>query len=215
MDTPKDVKKFDNQKIEEFQADDAFNYTEYEEPDNAWTRLKKWFGQIITKFIKWLFGVDEVSGFWLVVLQILPYLIVIGVIFLLIWLFMKVNPSDMLFEKQKAPQVELTEDEDIIQNQDIQQLIQQALQNKNYRLAIRYYYLFVLKKLSDQEIIAWESQKTNMDYIKELSDDSLKNQFKVITRLYDFIWYGSFEVDENSYQQAEKEFKSMTNTIQS
>lgn len=119
----------------------------------------------------------------------------------------------MLFEKHDPPQIELTEDEDIIQNQDIQQLIQQALQNNNYRLAIRYYYLFVLKKLSDLELINWESQKTNTDYIKELNDATLKDQFRIITKLYDYIWYGSFEVNEKSYQQAEKEFQSISNRI--
>ncbi|MDY8137408.1 DUF4129 domain-containing protein [Aquimarina sp. 2201CG5-10] len=215
LETQKEIKYFDHQKIKDFNNQDEFDYTEYEEADNWWTRFKRWLNQIWSKFIKWLFGVDEATGFWGVVLQILPYLIIIGVLFLLGWLFMKVNPSDMLLEKQEAPQVQLTEDEDIIQNQDIQQLIDQALTNNNHRLAIRYYYLFVLKKLSTQELITWESQKTNTDYLKELSDDSLKNQFKVITRLYDFIWYGSFDVDEKSYRKAEKEFQSINNLIQS
>ncbi len=214
LDSQKTPQRFDDQKIQEFRQQDDFNYTEYEEPDNWWTRLKTWFNQLWHKFITWLFGVEEITGFWAIILKLLPYLLVIGVLFLLGWLFMKVNPSDMLLEKQIPPQAEFTEDEDIIQNQDIQELINLAIKNNNYRLAIRYYYLFVLKKLSDLEFINWESQKTNTDYIKELTDDPLKNQFTVITKLYDFIWYGSFEVNEKSYRQAEKEFQSITNRIQ-
>ncbi|MBQ0738328.1 DUF4129 domain-containing protein [Aquimarina celericrescens] len=214
LDSQKEVKEFDEQKLKEYREQDDFNYTEYKEVDNWWTRFKKWVNQLWLRFIKWIFGAGEVTGFWAIVLKILPYLVVIGVLFLLGWLFMKVNPSDMLLEKQVPAQVELTDDEDIIQNQDIQQLINQALQNHNYRLAIRYYYLFVLKKLSDLECITWESQKTNTDYIKELNDIALKDQFTVITKLYDYIWYGNFEVNEKSYLQAEKEFKSISNHIQ-
>jgi len=156
----------------------------------------------------------EINGFWSVVLQILPYLLVIAVLALLGWLFLKVNPSDMLMEKQDPPQIALTEDEDIIQNQDIQHLIQQALLNNNYRLAIRYYYLLVLKKLSDKEFINWEPQKTNTDYSRELKDNALNSRFKIITRLYDYIWYGNFEVNELSFRKAEKEFQQLINQIQ-
>ncbi len=213
LNSQKEVKQFDREQIQEYRNQDDFKYTEYQEVDNWWTRFKNWVGQLFQRFFRWLSG-GEITGFWAFILKILPYIVVIGVLFLLGWLFLKVNPTDMLLEKQDPPQMELTEDEDIIQNKDIQQLIHQALQNNNYRLAIRYYYLFVLKKLSDLELINWESQKTNTDYIKELNDAGLKDQFKVITKLYDYIWYGSFEVNEKSYQQAEKEFQSISNRIQ-
>jgi len=213
LDSAKDLRKFSTDKIQELRNDDDFNYTEYEQPDNIWTKFKKWLGQLWSRLIQWIFGVGEVTGFLAILLKLLPYLIIIGVLVLLGWLFMKVNPRDMLFEKQEAPQIILTEDEDIIQNQDIQQLIELALRENNYRLAIRYYYLSVLKKLSDSELINWESQKTNTDYITELADDSLKNKFQNITRLYDFIWYGSFEVDETSFHKAQQKFTSITNHI--
>jgi len=212
LDSPKEITYFDKDKIQEYRSQDDFNYTDYEETDTWWTRFKKWVNQLLQRFFEWLSG-GKINSFWGMVFQILPYIVVIGVLILLGWLFLKVNPKEMLFEKQDPAQAILTEDEDIIQNQDIQQLINQALQNKNYRLAIRYYYLSILKKLSDAEMIQWEAQKTNTDYTKELADTSLLKQFKAITKLYDYIWYGSFEVNESSYVQAEREFKSIGNQI--
>ncbi|AXT54218.1 DUF4129 domain-containing protein [Aquimarina sp. MMG015] len=215
LDSSKEIREFSSDKIKEYRNEEDFNYTEYEEPDNIWTQFKRWVGQLWGKFLQWIFGVGEVTGFWAVLFKLLPYLVIIGVLFLLGWLFMRVNPRDMLFEKQEAPQIILTEDEDIIQNQNIEQLIQQALKANNYRLAIRYYYLSVLKQLSENEFINWESQKTNTDYLKELTDNSLKNKFQNITRLYDFIWYGSFDINQTSFEQAEQKFKSITNSIRS
>ncbi|KAA1244273.1 DUF4129 domain-containing protein [Aquimarina sp. RZ0] len=216
LDTTKEVRKFNKERLREFALQDDFNYTELEETDTWWTQFKKWFGQLWNKLYEWLFGTGAVAtGFLSFFLLAIPYIIVIAIVCLLIYLFMKVNPKDMLLEKQQASQVIITEDEDIIHNQDIQELIKQALEKNNHRLAIRYYYLSVLKKMSDQELIVWESQKTNTDYTKELTDSAIKQQFQNITRLYDFIWYGSFEVDEKSFHTAEQKFKSLTNRITS
>ena len=97
--------QLDQTKIEDYRLQDDFNYTEYVAPDNWWTQFKNWMSQLWSKFISWVFGIEEVSGFWLELFKLLPYLLIIGVLFLLGWLFMKVNPSDILFEKQDPPQV--------------------------------------------------------------------------------------------------------------
>jgi len=207
------VHTFDTKLLEKYKSQKDFDYTEEKETDNWWTTFKKWLGQLWSKFLRTIFGVSTVSGFWVIIFRILPYLIVIGALFLLGWLFMRVNPKDVLSKTQDLPNVNLDEDEDIINNKDINLLIQQALTQKNYRLAIRYYYLLVLKNLSEKELIVWESQKTNTDYVRELSDGAIKNQLKTITRLYDFIWYGNFEINEKSYRQAEKEFLSINHLI--
>ena len=204
---------FDEDKIKSFKNNDDFNYVEYVKQESWWTRFKNWLGQQFSKLIYWLFDVNEVTGFWALLLKTLPYLVILAVAFLLIWLFMKVSPNDMLLEKQSPGQVILTEDEDIIQNQDINELLNNALQQNNYRLAIRYYYLLILKKLTDHHIIDWEAQKTNTDYISEISSPALQQKFKIITRIYDFIWYGSFTIDEKSYKKAEKEFQSIQSEI--
>ncbi len=213
LDSTREVTQLDTETIKQYKENPDFNYIESVETENWWTRFKKWIGQVFSRFFKWLFNVNEFTGFWKVFFTILPYIIVLAVLVLLVWLFMRVNPKELLLEKQTPPQVQLTEDEDIIQNQDIQLLIDKALQHKNYRLAIRYYYLSVLKNLSDTEYIIWESQKTNTDYIKELTDDAVKKQFRNITRLYDFIWYGSFEINEKSYHTAAQKFESLTNSL--
>ena len=214
LDSEIEVQKLDQDKIESYKNDKAFDYREKQEVDNWWTQFKNWLAQAFMKFINWLFGTNEANSFWAGFFNILPYLVIIAVLFLLVWLFMKVNPREMLLENEEIPQVAFTDEEDIIHNQDIRDLINQAIKQQNFRLAIRYYYLLVLKNLSEAEYIDWESQKTNTDYSKELTDSNLREQFKVITKLYDFIWYGSFEVNQNTYQQAEKEFLSITQSIQ-
>ncbi|MFC5046238.1 DUF4129 domain-containing protein [Aquimarina hainanensis] len=215
LNTAPTIRTLDADKIQEFSDQKEFDYTEQEESDNWWSRFKDWISQWWRKLMNWLFDIDSVTGFWLYVLQSLPYILILLILLLIAWLFLKVNPKEILLEKTPSPDVLLSEEEDIIHNKDIQQLIDQAISDKNYRLAIRYYYLLVLKKLSAKEIIEWEAQKTNEDYSNEVTDKLIKKQFKTITRIYDFIWYGSFEVNEKLYRRAEKEFKHIATLIQS
>ena len=108
--------------------------------------------------------------------------------------------------KNREHSVILSEEENIIKNEDIQQLIKEAVAQKNYRLAIRYYYLGILKLLTEKDFIEWQLQKTNSDYLAEINNDDIKLNFSKITWLYDYIWYGDFAIDENGYSRAERSF---------
>ena len=104
-------------------------------------------------------------------------------------------------------------DVEIIKNQDIQSLIDQALQDKNYRLAVRYYYLLTLQKLSGQELIDWQVQKTDHDYIYEIENTQLRHSFSRVTDMYDYIWYGNFEVDEFAFAKAQSAFNTVNTQL--
>ncbi len=67
--------------------------------------------------------------------------------------------------------------------------------------------------MSEKELIKWEIQKTNDDYINELEKEELKAPFSHITRLYDYIWYGDFPIDKAKYLRAENKFSSLRKTL--
>ena len=109
----------------------------------------------------------------------------------------------------------ITEDEALIKNKNLSNFIQKAIAQKNYRLAVRYYYLLLLQQLEVKELIIWEQQKTNDDYIHEISETNLKSSFSKVTRLYDFVWYGNFEINELEFGSVEAEFEQIKNLIKS
>jgi hypothetical protein len=119
---------------------------------------------------------------------------------------MNTQASDLSTSAKRNAYVSLSEEEHIIKNEDIQALIQNALADKNYRLAVRYSYLYSLQLLSKKELIDWQLQKTNHDYLTEIKKPDLQNSFSKITRIYDYIWYGDFTIDELKYKKAETVF---------
>jgi hypothetical protein len=211
---PLEIKKITNEDLQAYKNDPDFNYEVIKSDPTWWDNLKTWLGNMLLNFFEWLFGVEKAAGFLAEFFSWIPYILLGLLLFLLIKFFLNVNARSLLYSKKNQSLVVLSEEEHIIKNEDIQQLIQNAIKQKDYRLAIRYYYLHILKMLSDGEFIEWQLQKTNADYISEIEEPELKQPFGHITRLYDYIWYGGFDIDEGKYTRLETIFTSLKKRIQ-
>ena len=203
----------DKEQIQNYQNDEDFDYTEALVEDNWWTHFKQWLSDLWSSFIRWLLGDESVSGTGSFLIQLLPYLIVASLVGLLVWVFLKMDTGHLAFENRQNAQAFLSDDEELIKRDDIQGLIDSAIAAGNYRLAIRFYYLLALQKMSGKELINWQVQKTNHEYIYEVEDLNVRNQFRRVTDLYDYIWYGNFEVDKEAFEKAQSSFVTLTNQL--
>lgn len=206
-------KKFDTESIEKYRADKDFDYTEKKEEPGFFAKAWNWFLRLLTRFFEFLFGVEQATGALRTFLSILPYFLLAVVLYFLLKFFLKVDTNALSMQEQNKAIVNLTEEEELIKNQDLQQLIDKAIADKNYRLAIRYSYLAILQRLVHVKLIDWQQEKTNEDYIKEIERDSLRSLFSKSTLLYDFVWYGNFEIDELEFEKAQLEFKELHKLI--
>jgi len=202
---------FDEEKLESYRRSKEFNYFE-SDSESWWTSFKKWLHDV------WLWFWDGIFGNlglnmpgWL--LELAKYVVLLLLILLIIWLVVRINPGELFLKDKKQPAVLLSEEENIIQNEDISELIQHAVQEKDYRLAIRYYYLLILKQLRENKLIDYRAEKTNGEYFNEIRQKPIRGQFERITRLYEFIWYGYFSIDQKQFMQFSGEFKEMENRI--
>ncbi|MCF6348694.1 MAG: DUF4129 domain-containing protein [Flavobacteriaceae bacterium] len=206
-------KKFDADNLDTYKSDKDFNYNVKKRKITILERIFDWFKRVFFKFLSWLFGNKAATGILAVIVRVLPYLIAAIVLFLLLKFFLKVDMNSIISGKTDKAVVSLTDEEELIKNEDLTILIQKAIEQKNYRLAIRYYYLLALQKLSKHEFIEWQQEKTNEDYIKEIKQELLKNKFASSTYLYDFVWYGNFDINELEFVKAEAEFNELNKLI--
>lgn len=174
---------------------------------------------LLARFLKWLFqGIGDAVGIDIPynVLQILEYIIygLMGllVIYLLVRIFINEKFNSIFSKKAKAI-IDIDLSEQHIEVIDLDALMNAALKNKDYRLAVRYQYLKILKLLSQKEIIEWHFDKTNVDYEQEISESKLKNDFKKVSYLYEYIWYGEQIIDETGYTNASFSFTQLNNSI--
>lgn len=121
-------------------------------------------------------------------------------------------------KKDKSKEAIMTSlDDDQIVNvltkKETEDLIQQAVNNGDFRRAVRLLYLASLKMLTDSKMISWEPNKTNSDYMYEIKNRDLRNMFKDTTLYYDYIWYGDREVDAGLFQKVHQSFNKFTGAI--
>jgi hypothetical protein len=91
---------------------------------------------------------------------------------------------------------------------DTEDLIQKAHNARDYKLAIRLYFLDLLKKLNENGKIAWTKDKTNRDYLSELfSKQYYFDEIRTLTLAYERVWYGEHIPTEEHYQELRSEFQ--------
>lgn len=102
-----------------------------------------------------------------------------------------------------------------IEHADIKALITNAENTNDYRLAIRYYYLLVLKQLTLKNFIKYEDDKTNADYMNAIASQKFSKDFAYTSYLYNYTWYGEFELDVAQYQLAKGSFVQLIKEVNS
>lgn len=184
-------RKIDRTKIEEYRGMGKYNYDE-KVPEYE----PSWF----IKFIVSVFGFLS-KGIGLVILIFL----VIGLLFLIFY-FISKSSNATLINDDEITDIQIEDLEDL-QEMDLEKLLNEALTVKNYRLAIRILYLKTLKLLNEKNLIEWKNEKTNYDYIQELSNPSLRPKLDRSTYVYEYVWYGEVALTEDKYRVLEPEFK--------
>ena len=103
--------------------------------------------------------------------------------------------------------------EDNLYERDLGYYIQQALDNQNFNLAVRLYFLAILKELSLKKRIKWKKDKTNQAYLLEMSQEQDFDTFRNITQIFERIWYGNLRLTQNDFVQIESQFKQYLQSI--
>ena len=189
-----------------YTADD-FVYETKVAKKNAWDRFVEWFKEKLARLFN--FGNNETTNKAIdYILKIIAFLVIIFVIYLIVKSILN-KDGQWIFGRNSDRNVINYEDvEKNLQAVDFQKLIEKTLKNGQTRLSIRYYYLWLLKIMSQREIINWDIEKTNSDYLYEIKDDQLKQEFSYLSYLYNYIWYGEFELDNNTFEKAKIAFET-------
>ena len=91
--------------------------------------------------------------------------------------------------------------------------IKKAVDNKNYRLAIRLWYLLTLKELADRNIIDYRHEKTDSDYVNSLYGSSYYHNFFRLTRNFEYTWYGQFDLSGEAFAMMQNDFSNFKTAL--
>lgn len=205
-----DTREYENLK-EKYTGDD-FTYQSYEESSGWWTRFKKW----LSDFFKDLFDISsdaQASDFTDIALKIFYVVIFLLVVFFIVKAIINKEGTWVFGKSSDKSIIPITDLENNIHSTDFNALVAEAESCGNFRLAIRFYYLWLLKTLSEAEIIDYDVEKTNSDYYYEITSEAIKKQYAYTSYLYNYIWYGEFDIDQNQFQKAKDAFSKFLNSV--
>lgn len=200
-----EIRDIDESKMEKYKDDDDFNYYRiYKSPESLWEKIKYFFN----KLLNFIFSNQKPLGIFV------RYILILVLIFAIVFFLVKSKFRRLFFKNKTISEdilgSEINED---INKLDIEDLIKKAKSDKNWRLATRYYYLKLLKLLSTNEIIIWEINKTNRDYINELRESNYFEKFNKLSQIYNYVWYGDFSISETDFIAISVEFDTVLQNI--
>ncbi len=191
---------------------DEFIYERTKADLSWWTRFKMWLSELFKDLfdIKSDGQASKVTDYMINIAGIIITLLVIYFIFKAIinkegrWVFGKSS------DKSLIPNVSIEQN---IHETDFEALISSSEKDNNYRLVIRYYYLWLLKELAQKELIDYDVEKTNSDYQYEIKDETVSKKFAYTSYLYNYIWYGEFNIDETEFSKSKIAFTNFLNDL--
>lgn len=132
---------------------------------------------------------------------------------LIILLLLRSEFTGIVMGTARASQFNFSDIGEDISGINFTERIRKAFEEGDYRLAIRWQYLRQLFQLNEKGLIAWRSNKTNIDYAAELSKTALQKHFNRLSYVYEYVWYGKYEISRDKYLEFENEFNRFETSI--
>jgi hypothetical protein len=137
---------------------------------------------------------SAITEVFAMIFRLLALICIIGLIgFILFQLFKLIETTDKTLELKESLSVEE------IQEIDSEDLLQKALDEGDYRTAIRMKFIIILQEFNKNDLIQWKEEKTNRDYLNELRQTNKYAFFREASSIYNLIWYGNHNITKEDY----------------
>ena len=137
--------------------------------------------------------------------------------FVLLFAFYRIVIDNKLYLFYSPPKklAAAESDGEVLQSEDFDEKIQQAMQSKDYRLAIRWMHLKALRLLNERELIRFHANGTNQEYLSQLSNHEQSKNFQYLTHVFDYAWYGGFALTQQQAEILQQNFNQFYSAIES
>ena len=204
----------DSAALKAYSKQPEFQYNERSADLSWWARFWRWVWDWFTHLFS--FNSKKELTVLGVIFRIIEWLLIAAGLAALVIVILKSIGINVLGIFQKKPisaPIPYSEYAEDINTIDFDAEIENAVSKHNYRFAVRLLYLKCLKQLSDAGLIDWQIDKTNTAYINELANNEQRTAFKIITRQFEYVWYGEFLIDGAVYKNIDVTFRDFNKRV--
>lgn len=201
--------------LEKFLEDEDFIYDRGPkgEAESVYERFRLWIRDLIQK----LFGDDfqgfggGVAGFLVDFLQIV---LIVGVLAIVVLQLLGVRAGGIFRKKGESPAFRVNEHDDHKgSGTSLRESLQKARDNREWKRALRLYFLILLEELGQKGVLDLRAEKTNADYLGEIRDDQLRSDFQKFSRLYEVVCYGDRPLPSTQFERWASSFERFIQDI--
>lgn len=203
------LRSYDSTKLAEYRQEKRFQYDKVKQKQATPNWLKQFFQSIG----KWLTAVVPSSKTMNTVGNAVVYGIALLAFALIVWGIFKMRIRNVIAKSAEPLNFDFKEVTTDILMTDFEKYLNEAVRTGNYKKAVQLLYLESLKSLTLNNIIQWKPTKTNQEYLYEMQNSPLRRPFMDITRMFEYIFYGEFPINEQTYLQTAAAFQDFQGKI--
>lgn len=183
--------------------------------DKKWEKLRKELNYTIEKKkeeikppsgVDWNFNPSIIKTIlWLFLGAVVIFLIVL---FIINW---RSSPKNHKIKKEAALVADYIPEN--IEGLNLQGLLTEAVTAGSYREAIRMYYLMILRDLSNKKLIVLKKNSISREFLQALHGHKYYYKFFVLTRLFEKVWYGDYDIEAHDFPAASAMFEEFIKTL--
>ncbi|MCE1188659.1 MAG: hypothetical protein LWX56_05905 [Ignavibacteria bacterium] len=194
----------DSSWYEQYRANADYNY--HPVAKRTWQEIVlEWIGHALGKFLQTKIGNFLIANFF--------YLVLLIAIALAGYIVYRKKIKWYAPTATRSDSLSMAYRESDLCSSDFDKMIEEAISNEDFRLAIRFSYVKSLRILHELHLIELGQDKTNYQYLRELKDYNVRTIFAQLTQLFEVIWYGSVNTDTSHLQVVFGEFQAFNRSL--
>ena len=197
-------RNFEQDKIEAYKANPEFSYLHESQVIHWWDGAYEWLVSILSDWFKDK-NPSEIGLIIYTFIKVTLWVLLILAIGMLTYSLYKKGIFGVLGRKKHGITLADNYLEDQVLETNWEELINKAINNRQFNRAIRFLFLRLLQSLNNANKIEWKKSKSIRDYQREL-DAPYYSDFSSLARYYQYSWFGDVIIDEPHFNEMHKEF---------
>ena len=187
------------EKVNSYKTDSDFEYVTVTVPSvSFFDRIIDWILEIIGS----LFSNNGIAPF-------IRYTLILALVVFIVMQLTGVKINKLFYKTKHQQSLIINSEEFEMTEDNFDEIIEKLISDGDFRKAIRFMYIKLLKMLGDKELITLKIHKTNNDYKNEMNISQYNSEFMKLSNLFEFVWYGDFAVDKDVFGTIQSDYKSI------
>ncbi|WP_027000898.1 DUF4129 domain-containing protein [Eisenibacter elegans] len=204
------TRKFDEEALKRYYQDPEFDYltkTKQVEFDDTPT----WYENLLMQWYYWRMRISDaiLNPSWDNPLSILTWSLFACLAALIVLKLLNANIGLFAHKKNLYNSSIDNLHEPLPSAQSLEALIQKALKEQAYAEALRWQYLALIEQLISQGWLRKELQRTNNEYLIQLTQHPHYEQIRACTQLFEYGYYGGFPIQSTHWEHARSLFMAI------